>query len=120
MSPDGMFNSIEMDLRGLTPRGYILAFVDETKLDSISVGTDLFIMIPTWTDNLTKPATALVTENLSQEIVIHVTLQILLHSKWIELPQINPLYNGKHYHYIYGLSGPPTNSNAPLAFQVSF
>jgi len=121
MSPDGKFNSLsaEMDLRGITPRRYILPIVDEMKLDSISVGTDLLIMKPTCNDNPAKRATALVTKKLSQEIVIHVTPQ-LLHPEWLELPQINPLCNGKHYRYIYGLSGPSTHSNAPLAFQVHF
>jgi len=119
MSPDGKFTSDKMDLRGLTPRRYILPIVDETKLDSISVGTDFLIMEPTCNDNPTKRATALVTKKLSQEIVVNVTPQ-LLHPKWMEFPQANPLYNGKHYRYTYELSGPPTHSNASLAFQVNF
>jgi len=119
MTPDGMFDSNKtMALRGLTPRRYILPIFDYKKLDSVSMGNDL-VMEQTCSDNPIVRATAVVTEKLSHEIVIHVTPQ-LLHTEWLELPQINPLYNGRNYQFIYGLSGPPTCSNAPLAFQVGF
>jgi len=107
----------ELPLRGLTPRRYILPLIDTTDLDNIPVGIDLL----KGHDNdeaLHGPATAVVVQKQRNQVVIHVTPK-LLHTEWLELPQINPKYNGRNYRYIYGISGPSTFLNAPVALQVS-